>query len=126
MRYFQTLTLCQGDSGGPLFTVDRHSGEVVVLLGLVSGGVGCGQGVPAWYTSIAHHHSWLRCVVDRSLQFNNNKQQVEDACRTSVMPEPTCVQPEDLIFGIEEFIKYNEAQARQRSDFVKKELCDGK
>ena len=120
------MNLRQGDSGGPLFTVDRSNGDRRSLLGLVSGGVGCGQGVPAWYTSLAHHHTWLRCVIDRSLQFNNNKQQVEDACRTSVKPEPSCVQPKDLIFGREEFIKYNEAQARQRSDFVKKELCDGK
>jgi secreted trypsin-like serine protease len=44
---------CQGDSGGPLM---RRG----VLIGLVSGGEGCGlRGMPALYTNVAFYADWI-------------------------------------------------------------------
>ncbi len=43
---------CQGDSGGPL---TRRG----VLVGLVSGGEGCGTGKPALYTNVAYYADWI-------------------------------------------------------------------
>ena len=40
---------CAGDDGGPL-TVDDQG--VKQLIGVVSGGIGCGTGVPSWYTKV--------------------------------------------------------------------------
>ena len=41
---------CAGDDGGPL-TVDDQG--VKQLIGVVSGGIGCGTGVPSWYTKVS-------------------------------------------------------------------------
>ena len=41
---------CAGDDGGPL-TVEE--GGVRNLIGVVSGGIGCGSGVPSWYTKVS-------------------------------------------------------------------------
>ena len=40
---------CAGDDGGPL-TVEEEG--VKRLVGVVSGGIGCGTGVPSWYTKV--------------------------------------------------------------------------
>ena len=40
---------CRYDSGGPLTT--KHD-DKDTLVGIVSGGVGCGSGVPGWYTKV--------------------------------------------------------------------------
>ena len=40
---------CAGDDGGPLTVEDQG---VRTLVGLVSGGIGCGTGVPSWYTKV--------------------------------------------------------------------------
>lgn len=48
---------CQGDSGGPL-TREEDSGRRS-LVGIVSGGKGCGAGKPAVYTRVSYYDGWL-------------------------------------------------------------------
>ena len=50
---------CQGDSGGPL---TRRG----VLVGLVSGGEGCGTGKPALYTNVAFYRDWIETAKTQS------------------------------------------------------------
>lgn len=53
---------CQGDSGGPVTGV---VGRQRLLVGIVSGGIGCAQdGVPAVYVNVAQHRGW----IDRARQ----------------------------------------------------------
>ena len=96
---------CKGDSGGPLQTVDMNNEDRTTLLGIVSGGIGCGKGIPGWFTKVSFHIKWIRCIIDKSVQFNNNQKKVEEACKGAVQPEPTCVEEKDLVFGVEEFQK---------------------
>ena len=69
---------CQGDSGGPLTQLDEQ--DRTTLIGIVSGGIDCGKGYPAWYTRVEYYKTWIQCIIDMSLQFNNNIEQVERAC----------------------------------------------
>jgi len=95
---------CKGDCGGPLQTEDTNSKEDrTTLIGIVSGGIGCGLGIPAWYTKVSFHINWISCIIDKSVQFNNNQRKVVEACRNTFQQEPTCVQQTDLVFGVEEF-----------------------
>ena len=48
---------CQGDSGGPL--TREEDGGVRSLVGVVSGGKGCGAGKPAVYTRISYYGAWI-------------------------------------------------------------------
>mgnify|MGYP002780659522 CR=1 FL=1 len=48
---------CQGDSGGPL-TREEDGGQRS-LVGVVSGGKGCGAGKPAVYTRVSYYADWL-------------------------------------------------------------------
>ena len=48
---------CQGDSGGPL--TREEDGGARSLVGVVSGGKGCGAGKPAVYTRVSYYASWL-------------------------------------------------------------------
>ena len=48
---------CQGDSGGPL--TREEDGGVRSLVGVVSGGKGCGAGKPAVYTRMSHYDAWI-------------------------------------------------------------------
>jgi len=48
---------CQGDSGGPLTRED--DGGARSLVGVVSGGKGCGAGKPAVYTRISYYADWI-------------------------------------------------------------------
>ena len=89
--------------------------NIKTLIGVVSGGVGCGDGVPGWYTKISFHMDWIRCIVDKSVQFNNNQKKVVEACKNTVQREPTCVVEKDLVFGVEEFKKIKDK---------KYELCE--
>ena len=53
---------CQGDSGGPLVGMDGD--DPVALVGIVSGGYGCGlRNMPGIYTNVAHYLPWIRKVV---------------------------------------------------------------
>ena len=48
---------CQGDSGGPL--TREEDGGKRSLVGIVSGGKGCGAGKPAVYTRVSHYADWI-------------------------------------------------------------------
>jgi secreted trypsin-like serine protease len=48
---------CQGDSGGPL--TREEDGRRRSLIGIVSGGKGCGAGKPAIYTRVSHYDVWI-------------------------------------------------------------------
>lgn len=48
---------CQGDSGGPL--TREEDGGKRSLVGVVSGGKGCGAGKPAVYTRLSYYTDWL-------------------------------------------------------------------
>lgn len=48
---------CQGDSGGPL--TREEDGGVRSLVGVVSGGIGCGAGKPAVYTRMSYYADWI-------------------------------------------------------------------
>ncbi len=51
---------CQGDSGGPL--TREEDGGVRSLVGVVSGGKGCGAGKPAVYTRVSYYAAWIRAA----------------------------------------------------------------
>merc|ERR1712179_144285 len=84
---------CKGDSGGPL-TQDDEQGRRT-LIGIVSGGIGCGKGYPSWYTRVSFFKSWIQCIIDQSLRFHNVKEKVQDACKAMVEPEPICEEEVD-------------------------------
>ena len=75
---------CKGDSGGPLTVTD--SDNTKTLIGVVSGGVGCGQGVPGLYSKLSYHIDWVKCIIERSAQLN--KYQKVD-CMDAIKPEIT-------------------------------------
>ena len=70
---------CKGDSGGPLF-VKKDDGRQM-LVGIVSGGIGCGQGYPGWYTKVASYVEWISCVMEKNVEFEYNYKKVEEACK---------------------------------------------
>ena len=80
-------------------TEDANNENRTTLIGIVSGGIGCGLGIPAWYTRVSFHFKWIRCVVYYSALYNNNQKKVVEACKNTVQSEPTCVQETDLVFG---------------------------
>ena len=67
--------------------------------------MGCGRGVPGWYSKVSHHIHWISCIIDKSVQFNNNQEKVVKACKGTIKPEPTCVEEKELVIGLEEFNK---------------------
>ena len=76
-------------------TADRTT-----LIGVVSGGVGCGQGVPGWYSKVSYHIDWIKCIIEQSAQLNNHQKEV---CMDTIKPEPTCVEESELVFGLKYF-----------------------
>ena len=53
---------CKGDSGGPLKIKNRDNDDRETLIGIVSGGVGCGHGVPSWFTKVSFYRDWIKLV----------------------------------------------------------------
>ena len=51
---------CQGDSGGPL--TREEDGGTRSLVGVVSGGKGCGAGKPAVYTRMSFYTDWIQAA----------------------------------------------------------------
>jgi len=88
---------CKGDSGGPM-TTPNDDGRTT-LVGIILGGIGCGKGYPGWYTKVSFHTPWIKCIIERSAQFNNNFNKVSEACASSVTKKPKCSTNDDLIFG---------------------------
>jgi len=83
---------CKGDSGGPL--IGDGIEDKRTLIGIVSGGLGCGEGYPGWYTKVAFHKDWISCIIDMSLQFDNNKERVEEMCNKRAKRSARCASPE--------------------------------
>merc|ERR1712059_131274 len=52
---------CKGDSGSPLTT--KNDNNLETLVGIVSGGLGCGLGIPPWYTKVSFYYEWIDCIV---------------------------------------------------------------
>ena len=77
--------------------------NIKTLIGVVSGGAGCGDGVPGWYSKVSYHIDWIRCIIDKSGEFNNNQQQVMEACMDTIKPDPTCVKEKELVIALEYF-----------------------
>ena len=53
----QGKDICQGDSGGPLTRAENDGGRK--LVGIVSGGKGCGAGRPGVYTRVSSYDQWI-------------------------------------------------------------------
>jgi len=85
---------CKGDSGGPL-TTPNDEGRTT-LIGIVSGGIGCGKGYPGWYTHVAFHINWVKCIINNSVRYNNNRDKVMQECNKIVKQPPKC---NNEIFG---------------------------
>ena len=93
---------CKGDSGGPLF--QKSPENWTTLIGIVSGGIDCYKGVPGWYTRVESFTTWIRCIVDQSVNFGNEYKKVTDACRPVVQEAPRCDDvlndPEEALFDL--------------------------
>ena len=89
---------CKGDSGGPLTTKDEK--KRTTLVGIVSGGIGCGRGIPGWYTKVAFHSEWIQCIVEKSKSITK-KVDIQKSCVDSTIKPKKCqeIETEDLIFG---------------------------
>jgi len=70
---------CKGDSGGPLIT--ENSKKLRTLTGIVSGGLGCGTGSPGWYTKVSFFYPWIKCVIEKTAEFNNDHARVKEVCK---------------------------------------------
>jgi len=97
---------CEGDSGGPLTTQDRENKRT--LVGLVSGGLGCGLGFPGWYTKVEYYKDWIDCIIQMSLRFDDNKEDVENACKGRAGPKPNCLATDEDVAECLSFYKDGE------------------
>merc|ERR1712233_186343 len=86
---------CKGDSGGPLNIKDDK--DRTTLIGIISGGIGCGEGYPSWYTKVAYYKDWIDCVIENSILYDNNQKKVEETCKEKTSVKATCVKSTDLI-----------------------------
>jgi len=89
---------CKGDSGGPLTVKDESLRRT--LVGIVSGGIGCGKGIPGWYTKLAFHSEWIQCIVRTSKSVTKTVD-IKKSCEDSTIKPKKCqeIETEDLIFG---------------------------
>ncbi|XP_059096340.1 uncharacterized protein LOC131890908 [Tigriopus californicus] len=71
---------CHGDSGGPLYTRQEAIGENrgQTLVGLVSGGLSCGERTPSWFTRVSKYTRWVLCILTATKRFNHRAQILED------------------------------------------------
>jgi len=106
---------CKGDSGGPLTTKDDQGRTT--LVGIVSGGIGCGDGIPGWYTKVHFHFKWVQCIIDKSKTLKN-KIDIEKACLEAVEEPKKCqeIEEDDLIFG--DLRSIDEAQCNENGTFA--------
>ena len=105
---------CKGDSGGPLFVniTDTNSVNRQTLTGIVSGGVGCGNNVPGWYTKVNPILSiiyqslyskvstflpWVNCIIEASRNPEYDQEMVEEKCnKVADCLVPKCISEEEL------------------------------
>merc|ERR1712025_900513 len=89
---------CKGDSGGPLTTKDDK--DRTTLVGIVSGGIGCGKGYPGWYTKVAFHSEWVQCIVEAQKTISK-KEDIMRSCDDAITKPKKCqeIDPDEQIFG---------------------------
>jgi len=68
---------CKGDSGGPLYSNDEKQRQT--LVGVTSGGIGCGTDLPKWYTRVEVFSGWVKCIMDTS-KVKDTQEDIEKAC----------------------------------------------
>jgi len=56
---------CQGDSGGPFIVADPTRGGRYTLAGLISWGIGCGDG--GVYTRVSAYRQWVESIIGSAL-----------------------------------------------------------
>ena len=66
---------CRGDDGGPL-TVEADG--QTTLVGIVSGGLGCGNGIPNWYTRVSFYEEWMACILEKSRVLKSSDQVITE------------------------------------------------
>ena len=89
---------CKGDSGGPLTAQDKDDKKT--LVGIVSGGIGCGKGIPGWYTKVSFFYPWIDCIIQTSLNNKGNYYTVQKICdKVAESLRPECITEEDLLFS---------------------------
>lgn len=54
---------CQGDSGGPLQYFSDRNSSIATVVGIVSFGIDCGNGLPGIYTRVAYYLDWIEYNV---------------------------------------------------------------
>ena len=74
----KTTGTCKGDSGGPLFL--EGSKRRKTLVGIVSGGVSCGNSYPSWLTRVEYFSKWIRCILEQAVRFKNQHAKVSEQC----------------------------------------------
>jgi len=80
---------CKGDSGGPLKSALR---EKDTLIGIISGGIGCGLGIPHWYTKVSYYTRWIDCIIKTSKETGSVRYKVEEKCnKIAEELTPTCI-----------------------------------
>jgi len=108
---------CKGDSGGPFKVKDAEGRRT--LVGVVSGGIECGYGFPSFYSKVSYYRDWIDCIIEMSVEFNNNQGKVKKACEGRAKKRSTDPNDyykdglfEDEDCTIEEYdYSYNEARA---------------
>jgi len=89
---------CKGDPSGPLYTKDDK--DRTTLVGIISGGIGCANGIPGWNTDIGFHSEWVNCIIETSRSIIK-KIDIEKSCVHLTTKPKKCqeIEIEDLIFG---------------------------
>lgn len=65
IRVNQIYVCLLGDSGGPLTCTDAKGTKIVC--GIVSHGIGCGQGFPGVYTDVSYYGEWINETMTKHM-----------------------------------------------------------
>jgi len=84
----KTTGTCKGDSGGPLFLEGGQRRKT--LVGIVSGGVSCGNSYPSWLTRVEYFSKWIRCILEQAVRFKNQYDKVSEQCERVVPDQLKC------------------------------------
>uniref|UniRef100_A0A182MHS5 Peptidase S1 domain-containing protein n=1 Tax=Anopheles culicifacies TaxID=139723 RepID=A0A182MHS5_9DIPT len=60
---YEHVDACQGDSGGPLLVQQANN---VILIGVISVGIGCGSKLPGLYTRVGSYFEWINNTITES------------------------------------------------------------
>jgi len=106
---------CEGDGGSGLYCTDPNSGLSRVV-GLVSWGIGCGQGgVPGVYTSLAALAPWLESVVAASGEENLYAGQADSLFKSLVSERTSLAGAQNATAGSKELEAGRPAQQEGRT-----------